>query len=223
MPFDYRKIRGKDLYKVFNKETGAIHSEGSTLDNAKKQIKLLYMLENKKKPIKGGATVNGAIAIGSAVGTAGLLAIAKYIFDRLERNNQVIPEEVRNDVESQLRQIAEQQAQERQPISTNHFAESSSSKSSSSESLPSVFDLSPDSSPDSSSKSINIREPKSTAARGFAKDYFENSYPKLQKSLNGTGICTNKWIEHVKSFSKKHNIKYSEALKDPKCKASYKK
>lgn len=32
-----------------------------------------------------------------------------------------------------------------------------------------------------------------------------------------------KWIEHVKSYSKKHNMKYNEALKDPNCRASYKK
>jgi len=32
-----------------------------------------------------------------------------------------------------------------------------------------------------------------------------------------------KWISHVKAYAKKHNIKYNEALKDPKCKASYRK
>jgi hypothetical protein len=30
-----------------------------------------------------------------------------------------------------------------------------------------------------------------------------------------------KWIEHVKAFAKKHKMKYNEALKDPRCKASY--
>ena len=33
----------------------------------------------------------------------------------------------------------------------------------------------------------------------------------------------NNWINYVKAYAKKHNIKYSEALKDPKCKAGYKK
>jgi len=32
-----------------------------------------------------------------------------------------------------------------------------------------------------------------------------------------------KWIEHVKAFAKKHKMKYNEALKDPRCKSSYKK
>lgn len=32
----------------------------------------------------------------------------------------------------------------------------------------------------------------------------------------------NKWIEHVKAFAKKMNMKYNEALKHPDCKASYK-
>ena len=33
----------------------------------------------------------------------------------------------------------------------------------------------------------------------------------------------NSWIEYVKSYAKKNNMKYNEALKDPKCKAGYKK
>lgn len=30
-----------------------------------------------------------------------------------------------------------------------------------------------------------------------------------------------KWIEHVKAFAKKHNMKYNEALKDTRCKSEY--
>ena len=33
----------------------------------------------------------------------------------------------------------------------------------------------------------------------------------------------NKWIQHVKQYSKNNNIKYNDALKDPNCKSSYKK
>ena len=33
----------------------------------------------------------------------------------------------------------------------------------------------------------------------------------------------NKWIEHVKSWAKSHNVNYVQALKDPKCKSDYKK
>lgn len=33
----------------------------------------------------------------------------------------------------------------------------------------------------------------------------------------------NSWIEHVKAFANKKGIKYNEAMKDPECKASYKK
>lgn len=32
-----------------------------------------------------------------------------------------------------------------------------------------------------------------------------------------------KWILHVKDFATKHKLSYRDALKDPKCKASYKK
>jgi hypothetical protein len=39
---------------------------------------------------------------------------------------------------------------------------------------------------------------------------------------NGAGKKkASKWIEHVKAYSKKHNMKYNEALKDSKCKSEY--
>lgn len=47
MPFSIRKIRGKNLYSVKNSQTGAVHSYGTTLANAKKQVRLLYSLEGK--------------------------------------------------------------------------------------------------------------------------------------------------------------------------------
>lgn len=33
----------------------------------------------------------------------------------------------------------------------------------------------------------------------------------------------NSWIQHCKNFAAKKGIKYNEALKDPECKATYKK
>ncbi len=33
---------------------------------------------------------------------------------------------------------------------------------------------------------------------------------------------SNKWVEHVKQYSKSHNIKYNECLKNKDCKESYK-
>jgi hypothetical protein len=33
----------------------------------------------------------------------------------------------------------------------------------------------------------------------------------------------NKWIQHVQSYASKNGINYRDALKDPKCKAAYKK
>jgi len=44
MPYKINKI-GK-CYQVINKDTNAIHSKCTTLDKAKKQIKLLYMIDN---------------------------------------------------------------------------------------------------------------------------------------------------------------------------------
>jgi hypothetical protein len=44
---------------------------------------------------------------------------------------------------------------------------------------------------------------------------------KIKSPNNNIGMA-NKWIEYVKAYAKKNNMKYSEALKDPKCKAGYK-
>jgi len=33
----------------------------------------------------------------------------------------------------------------------------------------------------------------------------------------------NKWVDHVKEYSKLHGVSYTAALKDPACKESYKK
>ena len=61
----------------------------------------------------------------------------------------------------------------------------------------------------------------------FLKEYLEKK--EEQKKLKGGEIksntntkMANKWIEYVKAYAKKNNMKYSEALKDPKCKAGYK-
>jgi len=33
----------------------------------------------------------------------------------------------------------------------------------------------------------------------------------------------NAWIQHLKDWSAKHNMSYKQAMKDPACKAAYKK
>lgn len=48
MPYIIRKIRNKYLYKVINSKTKEVHSNGSTLENAKKQVRLLENLPENK-------------------------------------------------------------------------------------------------------------------------------------------------------------------------------
>lgn len=48
MPFVLRKIKNKELYSVKNKDTGVVYSYGTTLDKAKKQIRLMYLLDSRK-------------------------------------------------------------------------------------------------------------------------------------------------------------------------------
>lgn len=47
MPYSLRKIRGKNIYKVYNNISGKIHSKGTTQDKAKAQIRLLNSLEGE--------------------------------------------------------------------------------------------------------------------------------------------------------------------------------
>jgi len=47
MPYTIRKLKGKNLYSV--KSEGRVHSKGTTLSNAKKQVRLLYSLERKTR------------------------------------------------------------------------------------------------------------------------------------------------------------------------------
>jgi len=58
MVFKIRKLRNKDLYQVKNAKTGQLHSKHSTLSDAKKQVRLLHMLEKQKEIDKIKLPVN---------------------------------------------------------------------------------------------------------------------------------------------------------------------
>ena len=49
MPYSMKKVRGKKCYKVFNRITKRVTAKCTTLDKAKRQIRLLNALENNKK------------------------------------------------------------------------------------------------------------------------------------------------------------------------------
>jgi len=48
MPYEIKKV-SKSKYQVINKITGKIHAKGTTLEKAKKQIKLMEYLDSRKK------------------------------------------------------------------------------------------------------------------------------------------------------------------------------
>jgi hypothetical protein len=48
MPYAMRKLPKQDAYKVFNKDTGVIHSKHTSLENAEKQIRLLEQIASKE-------------------------------------------------------------------------------------------------------------------------------------------------------------------------------
>ena len=58
-----------------------------------------------------------------------------------------------------------------------------------------------------------------TDREAFDKKYglgIQNNFSTKNKGMNS-------WIKYVKNFAAKKGIKYNEALKDPECKAGYKK
>jgi hypothetical protein len=48
MVYVIRKIKNKNLFSVKNKLTGEIYSYGTSKKNAEAQIRLLYMVKNKR-------------------------------------------------------------------------------------------------------------------------------------------------------------------------------
>jgi hypothetical protein len=49
MPYQYRKVRGKSCYRVFNTKSKKVFSKCSTQKNALKQLRLLRAIQNNKK------------------------------------------------------------------------------------------------------------------------------------------------------------------------------
>lgn len=45
MPYVIRKVRKQDCYKVSNKKTKKVYAKCSSLENAKKQVRLLQAIE----------------------------------------------------------------------------------------------------------------------------------------------------------------------------------
>lgn len=48
MPYKIRKVRNKSCYKVYKPKTRKVFAKCSTLENARKQVRLLTAIENNK-------------------------------------------------------------------------------------------------------------------------------------------------------------------------------
>ena len=58
MVYKIRKLRNKDSYQVKNVKTNQIHSKHTTLSNAKKQVRMLNMIDKQKEIDKIQLPVN---------------------------------------------------------------------------------------------------------------------------------------------------------------------
>jgi len=56
MPYKSRKVRGKDCYRVINKQTRKVFAKCTTLQNSKKQMRLLRAIRYNKKFIPNSKT-----------------------------------------------------------------------------------------------------------------------------------------------------------------------
>jgi len=76
MPYNFRKLPNQNLYRVYNSKTKEIHSYGTTLENAKKQIKLLNMID-AGVPLKKGNGIKNPILLEMFKGTGSVGKQAK--------------------------------------------------------------------------------------------------------------------------------------------------
>ena len=51
MPIVIRKLPNKDLYRVYNKETGEVHSKATTKKKAEAQKRLLDKIDSEKDKV----------------------------------------------------------------------------------------------------------------------------------------------------------------------------
>ena len=90
MPYNFRKLPNQNLYRVYNSKTKEIHSYGTTLENAKKQIKLLNMVD-AGVPLKKG---KGSYISKNKVNPISLNPDEIIVSNPAPINNQIIPEVV---------------------------------------------------------------------------------------------------------------------------------
>ncbi len=87
MPFVIRKLPCKNLYSVKNKITGAIHSKGSTLENAKAQVRLLHMIDREATGGNLEDNLNDAIETALNLGLFSSYDEAKSVFEKSTSTN----------------------------------------------------------------------------------------------------------------------------------------
>jgi hypothetical protein len=58
MVYKIRKLRNKDSYQIKNVKNNQIHSKHTTLSNAKKQVRMLNMIDKQKEIDKIQLPVN---------------------------------------------------------------------------------------------------------------------------------------------------------------------
>jgi len=100
-------------------------------------------------------------------------------------------------------------------ISTAKFSESTRSSKSSKSSKKSEKSLSPD-------EIAGAEELADIDIDDFFNDLLKEG-KGIKNKISNKSIGMNSWIQHCKNFAAKKGIKYNEALKDPECKATYKK
>lgn len=56
MPYIIRKLPNREMYRVSNKESGAVKCKECTLSHAKKQVRLLNYIEHAPNPVLRNAS-----------------------------------------------------------------------------------------------------------------------------------------------------------------------
>lgn len=143
-----------------------------------------------------------AITTGSILGSFGLLYLIYFIIERMRDRGVVVPENIIEEIENDI------ETAETSLIST------SPEPSIDTDSLIDIFD---------NFEGDSLNDLSSHSSSYYNLSPSENSSRSPSTTGSGIKTKTNKWIDHVKKYAKKHKITYFQALKEPKCKLSYKK
>jgi len=221
MPYNFRKLPNQDLYRVYNTETKEIHSYGTTLENAKKQIKLLNMIDagvplKKGKGIDNPELYEEAKKIADDTYKKPSAYKSGFIVKKYKELGGTYSGKKEN------KGINRWFKEEWKDVGKKDYPVYRPTKRITKDTPLTVQEISPS----NLKKQIDLKQIIKGDANlpPFLSDLKKEGKGLLSKNkILSNNRMANPWIEYVKSYAAKNGMSYRDALRCPKCKAGYKK